>query len=226
MNKTLRTRVHLKVSELQLPLYENHTSEFLKREDNSRDLLGKHWQDNPSRTGPRGVCFKASATNFLVPSFLSSGVLEIMMSVDSVNVFTLRSRRGRKASAISKLVVRLCRNPELQYTMASGANHSQPSVGTLWNPTMTELGSDTSRQRLARLPMTSGQFVKSLCRNAHLLHQPSQRSSWSSLDLYTIQVHSESAPTNGPNFKTGSASSELRTPKPEKKSERSQSRKL
>ena len=28
---------------------------------------------------------------------------------------------------------------------------------------MTELGSGTSRQRLARLPMTSGQFVKSLC---------------------------------------------------------------
>ena len=45
MNKTLRTRVHLKVSELQLPLHENYTSEFLKREDNSRDLLGKHWQD-------------------------------------------------------------------------------------------------------------------------------------------------------------------------------------
>ena len=45
MNKTLRTRVQLKVSELQLPLYKNHTSEFLKREDNSRDLLGKHWQD-------------------------------------------------------------------------------------------------------------------------------------------------------------------------------------
>ena len=44
LHKTLRTRVHLKVSELQLPLYKNHTSEFL-REDNSKDLLGKHWQD-------------------------------------------------------------------------------------------------------------------------------------------------------------------------------------
>ena len=38
MNKTLRTRVHLKVSELQLPLYKNHTSEFLKREDNMHKL--------------------------------------------------------------------------------------------------------------------------------------------------------------------------------------------
>jgi len=45
MNKTLWTRVQFKVSELQLPLHKNYTSEFLSREDNSRDLLGKHWQD-------------------------------------------------------------------------------------------------------------------------------------------------------------------------------------
>ena len=109
------------------------------------------------------VFFKASATNSHVPSFLSSGVFEIMMSADSVNAFTLRSRRGRKASAISKLVARLCRNPGLQFTTAFGANYSQPSVGTPWNPKMTVLGSGTSRQRLARLLMKSGQFVKSSC---------------------------------------------------------------
>jgi len=45
MNKTLQTRVHLKVAKLKLPLHKNFTSEFLNREDNSRDLLGKHWQD-------------------------------------------------------------------------------------------------------------------------------------------------------------------------------------
>jgi len=45
MNKTLRTRVHLKVAELQLPLHKNFTSEFLNRKDISRDLLGTHWQD-------------------------------------------------------------------------------------------------------------------------------------------------------------------------------------
>jgi len=44
MSKTLRARVHLKVAELQLPLHKNFTSEFLNREDNSRNLLGKHWQ--------------------------------------------------------------------------------------------------------------------------------------------------------------------------------------
>ena len=42
MNKTLRTRLHLKVSELQLPLHKNYTSEFLNRKDYSTDLLGKH----------------------------------------------------------------------------------------------------------------------------------------------------------------------------------------
>ena len=45
MNKILRARVHLKVSELKFPLHNNFTSEFLNREDNSRDLLGKHRQD-------------------------------------------------------------------------------------------------------------------------------------------------------------------------------------
>ena len=40
MNKTLRARVHLKVVELQLLLCINFTSEFLKREANSRNLLG------------------------------------------------------------------------------------------------------------------------------------------------------------------------------------------
>jgi len=54
MNKTLRTRGHLKMS-LQLPLDKNYTSEFLNREDNSRDLLEKHWQDNtvPDRSKRR-----------------------------------------------------------------------------------------------------------------------------------------------------------------------------
>jgi len=45
MNKTLWTKVHLKVSELQLPLHKNYTSEFFNQEDNSRHLLWKHWQD-------------------------------------------------------------------------------------------------------------------------------------------------------------------------------------
>jgi len=55
MNRTLRTRVHLKVSELQLPLHNKYTSEFFNREDNSRDFLGKHWHDKtvPDRSKRR-----------------------------------------------------------------------------------------------------------------------------------------------------------------------------
>jgi len=55
MNKTLRTRVHLKVSELLLPLHKKCTLEFLNREDNRRELLGKHWQDKtvPDRSKRR-----------------------------------------------------------------------------------------------------------------------------------------------------------------------------
>ena len=55
MNKTLWTRVHLKVAELKLPLHKNFTSAFLNREDYIRDLLGKHWQDKtvPDRSKRR-----------------------------------------------------------------------------------------------------------------------------------------------------------------------------
>jgi len=35
----------MKVAGLQLPLHDNFTSNFLNRENNSRDLLGKHWLD-------------------------------------------------------------------------------------------------------------------------------------------------------------------------------------
>ena len=47
MNKTLRARVNVKVAELQLALHDNFTSEFLNRDDNSRDLLGNYWKDKP-----------------------------------------------------------------------------------------------------------------------------------------------------------------------------------
>ena len=58
INKTLRAKVHLKVAELQLPLHKNFTSDFLYPEDNYRDRLGKHWQDNTFTDRPKGVCTK------------------------------------------------------------------------------------------------------------------------------------------------------------------------
>ena len=45
MSFNIKRHIHARVIFRWLPLYKNHTSEFLKREDNSRDLLGKHWQD-------------------------------------------------------------------------------------------------------------------------------------------------------------------------------------
>jgi len=45
INRNLRAGVHFKVAELQLPFHKNFTSEFLNQEDNSRDLLEKHWHD-------------------------------------------------------------------------------------------------------------------------------------------------------------------------------------
>jgi len=55
MHKTLRVRVYLKMAELQLPLLDNFTCEFLDGEDNSRDLLENHWQDKivPERAKKR-----------------------------------------------------------------------------------------------------------------------------------------------------------------------------
>lgn len=47
--------ISMKVAELQLPLHKNFTYNFLNREDNNKDLLGKHWQDKifPDRANRR-----------------------------------------------------------------------------------------------------------------------------------------------------------------------------
>jgi len=88
MNNTLRTRVYLKVSELQLLHHKNCPSEFLNREDNSRNFLGSTGKTKPSRTGLKGAFYKASVTH--VPNFSSSGVFETAMSADFVNATTRR----------------------------------------------------------------------------------------------------------------------------------------
>jgi len=89
MNMTLRTRrVHLKVSELQPPLHKNFTSEFLNREDNSKDFLGSTGKTKPSRTGLKGAFYKALVTNYYAPSFSRSGVFETAMSAGFVNAST------------------------------------------------------------------------------------------------------------------------------------------
>jgi len=124
---------------------------------------GSTGKTKPSRPGPKGAFYKASVTSSHAPSFLYSGVFETAISADFVHASTWRWRRGRKASAISKLAARFFRNQELRYTTASGESYSQQSVGTPWNPTTTARGNCTSRQRLARLPMTNGHSVEFSC---------------------------------------------------------------
>jgi len=87
MNKTLRARVHLKVAEQQLPLHKNLKSESRNRQDNSRNLLGKHWQDKTVSAGLKDACYKALVTNSNAPSFSSSGVFERTTSTGCVNVY-------------------------------------------------------------------------------------------------------------------------------------------
>jgi len=53
-------------------------------------VWGSTGKTKPSRTGPRGVFCKASATNSHAPSFSSYGVFETVISADSVNASTQR----------------------------------------------------------------------------------------------------------------------------------------
>jgi len=155
----------LKVSELQLPLHKNYTSEFLNREDNSRDLLGKHWQDKtvPDRS-------KRRLLQSIGHQFPCAKLLKLwgLRDSDECRLCTrLHPEVTPWPESLDHIQARcpalLLQNHELRYTMASGVNYSQPSVGTPWNPTTTAIGNGTSRQRLARPPMTSGQSVKSSC---------------------------------------------------------------
>jgi len=88
MNKTLQTRVHLKVSKLQLPSTRTILQNFFFEKTIVEIFWGSTGKTKPSRTGPRGVFCKASATNSHVPSFSSSGVFETVISADSVNAST------------------------------------------------------------------------------------------------------------------------------------------
>lgn len=51
MNKVVKTRAHLMSAKLQLLAHNNHTSQFLKRENNCRSDLGNYWKGK--RESPR-----------------------------------------------------------------------------------------------------------------------------------------------------------------------------
>jgi len=90
INKTLWIRVHLKVSVLQLPLHKKYTSEILNREDNSRDLVGKHWQDKTVPDRSKRRLLQNIGHQFPCDKLLKLWGLRDMMSADSVNASTRR----------------------------------------------------------------------------------------------------------------------------------------
>jgi len=45
MSKVVKTRAHLSADRLQIHEHDNLTTKFLKREGNSRSVLGDHWKD-------------------------------------------------------------------------------------------------------------------------------------------------------------------------------------
>jgi len=160
MNKTLRARIHLKVAELQLPLHKNFTSEFLNREDNSRDLLGKHWQDKTIPHQSKRRLLQSIGHQFPCTKLFKLWGLRESDKCRLCKRLHPEVTPWPEASAISKLDARLSENQESRYIMASGMNYLQPSVGTPWRPTTTARGNGTFRQGSARLPTTSGQSVK------------------------------------------------------------------
>ena len=62
MNPTVKKRIDLQVSLQQLKTQKGSTANFLTREDNSRDLLGKFHKDRYAY-GLDGGCYNASLTN-------------------------------------------------------------------------------------------------------------------------------------------------------------------
>jgi len=54
----------MKVADFQLPLHNNFTSEFLNREDNSWDLLGKYWLDKTVADRSKRQLLKSNGCQF------------------------------------------------------------------------------------------------------------------------------------------------------------------
>ena len=163
LNKTLRTRVHLKFSELHLPLRKNYTSEFLNREDNCKDLLGKHSQDKtvPDRS-------KRRILQSISHQFPCARLLKLWGLRDS-NEFRLCKRLHPEVTPWPESLSHVqARCPALQKPRIT-VHHG------IWRELLTSISRNSMEShdnrkrtfsalhRLARLPMTIRQSVKSSC---------------------------------------------------------------
>jgi len=155
--------VHLKVSKLQLPLHKNYTSEFLNREDNGRDLLGKHWQDKTAPDRSKRCLLQSIGHQFPCAKLLKLWGL----------------RDSDECRLCKRLHPEVTPWPEsLGHIQARCLALQKPRIAVhdgIWHELLTAIsrnsvesldhgrGNGSSRQQLARLPMTSGQSVKSSC---------------------------------------------------------------
>jgi len=91
MDPTVKKRIDSHVSWQQLKTHTRSTANFLTREDNSRDLLGKFHKDRSVWIRARRRVVNASHTNSLARSNLKSGAYSTMSNVDYAKNITTRN---------------------------------------------------------------------------------------------------------------------------------------
>jgi len=84
MNPTVKKRIDLQVSQQQLKIHTGSTANFLIREDNSRDLLGKFHKDRSVWIRARRRVLQYSLTNSPERSNLNNGAYSTRSNAVSV----------------------------------------------------------------------------------------------------------------------------------------------
>ena len=109
--------------------FQSGSSKFLKREDNSGDLLGTFWQEKSVNDRAKGHLLSDRASpgiNYPTPSFLHSGASMRMTNADSANDNNRERQRGRKVLCTYRPDAVSSESPELQYITGYGVNCLQP----------------------------------------------------------------------------------------------------
>jgi len=82
MNPTVKKRIDFQVSRQRLKIHTGSTANFLTREDNSRDLLGKFKRTEVYGYGQDGGFYNSSLTNSPVRSNLNNGAYSTRLNAD------------------------------------------------------------------------------------------------------------------------------------------------
>ena len=162
MNKTLPARVHLKVADLQLPIHKNFTSESLNRKNNSRDLLGKFWQDKIFSDRSKGRLLQSIGYQFPCAKLLK------LWGIRENDECRLCKRLHPDVTpwpeSLGHIQARCLalRNPRIAVHYSIWRELLTASVGAPWRPTTTARGNGTFRQRSGRPLMTNLESAKFL----------------------------------------------------------------